>query len=108
MVNLGKKDSMGTEVASKSQKNKIWYPSFHVSDIDLGLGEEDVGKELTATVRLKVNSAGMRMSTDGKETKKTHDYSVDVLGIEFKGIKGNKPNSDWSVNDIMEHRKKQK
>lgn len=60
-----------------------------------------------ATIKIKVERAGTQINTDNKGTKKTHDYSLEVLGIEFKGIKGNKPNGNWRVQDILEHRKKE-
>lgn len=44
MINLGRKNDMETAMSSKEIKNKIHYPSFHISGIDLELGEEDAGK----------------------------------------------------------------
>ena len=108
MINLGHKSEVETAspIQSKDKNPQIYYPSFHVSNVDLGLGEDDVGKVLTAVVKVKINSAGKSIRTDGKKTKTTHNYSIDVLGIEFKGIKGSKPNADWSTEEILEYSKK--
>ena len=109
MISLGKKDNYSGKCEAVSpEKNKIRYPSFYISGVDLGLGEEDVGKELIATVKLKVTRSGTQINTDEKGTKKSEDSTIEVLGIEFKGIKGNKPNANWSTQEIMAHLRKEK
>jgi hypothetical protein len=106
MISLGKKhESCAIMPEKTSSKAKMYYPSFHISDIDLGIGEDDVGKELTATVKIKISSAGKRINTDSKGTTKTEEYSIDVLGMEIKGAKGNVPTGEWRVQDIMKHRR---
>lgn len=108
MISLGRKDNIETiGTPSKSSKNKIRYPSCHISDVDLGIGEDDVGKELTAMVKVRITDAGKHINTNEDGTKKRDDYSLEILGIEFKGIKGDKPNSNWSVSDIMKHKREE-
>ncbi len=84
MVDLGRKDRFNSmPVSPTKEKNRIYYPSFHVDNIDLGVDEEDVGKTITATVKLKVNSAGKRINDREGTVKKTEDYSFDVLAIDL-------------------------
>ncbi len=83
MINLGKKDRFGAEAPSKPEKDRVWYPIFHVDNIDLGIDEDDVGKEITATVKLKVNSAGKRINDREGKVKKTEDYSFDIIAIDL-------------------------
>ncbi len=85
MINLGKKEQFGGPVeTTKESKSRIYYPGFHVSNIDLGIDEEDVGKTVIATVKLKIEAAGKRIRDEkDKGVKKTEDYDFDILAIDI-------------------------
>jgi len=87
MIDLGKKwNTSGPEAISPSdEKNKVHYPDLYLNDIDLGLGEDDAGKEFTATVKVKVRSVSSNVNADGK---KNNSVTLEVKAIEFgKGKK---------------------
>ena len=77
-INLGRKDTGATCIAEKP-KNKVHYPSFCIYDKKLPIEPEDVGKILTATIKLKVT--GVNMRTD--EDKQSLNYDFDVREIVF-------------------------
>ena len=103
MIDLGRKpEEMKAMPINSKISHSINYPSFYVSNIDLGLDEEDVGKVINAIVKIKVNSVSKRISTNEKEkTKKTEDYNFDVMGIDFSK---SKPDKDWLTDDIAKYR----
>ena len=103
MIDLGRKPEKCTAMPVESKMSPhISYPSFYVSNIDLGLDEKDVGKTLNAIVKIKINSVSKRINTNDKEgTKKTEEYNFDVMGIDFSK---SKPNKDWLTDDIIKHR----
>ena len=103
MIDLGTKPEKTAGIPIESKiSHSINYPSFYVSNIDLGLDEEDVGKVINAIVKIKVNSVSKRISTNEKEkTKKTEDYNFDVMGIDFSK---SKPDKDWLTDDIAKYR----
>ena len=80
-INLGKKE-ISTRVTEPKGSN-IYYPSFYISDKKLPIEPEDVGKLLTATVRLKVTGVNMRTN----ENKQSLNYDFEVREIVF-GNKG--------------------
>ena len=80
-INLGKKES--TSCQPEVSESKVRYPSFYISDKKLPIEPEDVGKILTATVRLKVTGVNMRTN----ENKQSLNYDFDVREIVF-GDKG--------------------
>ena len=93
MIDLGKKhESTGlAEPSVSSEKNKVYYPTVYISDKDLGLGEEDVGKEMMATVKIKVRGVSMNKR---EGDKKSHSIDLDLLSIELgKPIKGKTGNA---------------
>lgn len=111
MIDLGRKNECETAMPSKNNKNKISYPYFSISNVDLGLDEKDVGKTIKAMVSMKINSISKRINTNKEDgTKKTEDYSFDVLGIDLdkKTLDDGKPNSNWPVSKIMAHLKEKK
>lgn len=82
-IDLGKKETSPVEAAKAESSKKIWYPSFHIRDKDLPVEEEDVGKEIIATVKLKIVSVEKSIRTGTGKIKKTENYSFDILGINF-------------------------
>jgi len=90
MIKLGKKEKHygGCDVVSGSSKRKtiINYPSFHVNDITLPLTSKDVGKVITAVVKLRVNKAGTEIE-EYDMPKKRYRASFSVMGINFKKMK---------------------
>lgn len=81
MIDLGKKSECTAEVAPSSpEKNKVYYPTVYISDKDLGLGEEDVGKEMMATIKVKVRGVSMNKR---EGDKKSHSIDLDILSIEL-------------------------
>ena len=81
-INLGKKEST-VPCQSEVSKSKVHYPSFYISDKKLPIEPEDVGKTLTATIRLKVTGVNMRTNED----KQSLNYDFEVREIVF-GNKG--------------------
>ena len=81
MIDLGKKHDSATcgPVEAKASKEP-YYPSLYLDNIDLGLGEDDAGKEFTAIVKIKVRSISSNVSSDGK---KSNSVTLDIKGIEF-------------------------
>jgi len=79
-INLGKKEQ---PVVSKSKENKVYYPSFYISDKKLPIEPEDVGKMFTVTAQLKVTGVNMRTN----ENKQSLNYDFEVREIVF-GNKG--------------------
>ncbi|MFA6142499.1 MAG: hypothetical protein WC738_04300 [Candidatus Omnitrophota bacterium] len=81
MVDLGKKhDNTGGPVEATKSENKVYYPTVYISDKDLGLGEEDVGKEMMATVKVKVRGVSMNKR---EGDKKSHSIDLDILSIDL-------------------------
>jgi len=76
-INLGKRET--STVVEKSRENKVYYPSFHISDKKLPIEPEDVGKTLTATIQLKVTGVNMRTN----ENKQSLNYDFEVREIVF-------------------------
>src|SRR3990167_10467311 len=98
MIDLGRKPEKPIE---SKMSHPINYPSFYVSNIDLGLDEKDVGKVINAIVKIKVNSVSKRISNDKKGAKKTEEYNFNVMGIDFSK---SKPNKDWMTSDIAKYK----
>lgn len=78
MVDLGYKPEKGMEVSAKA-KRETYYPSLHI-DKDIGLDEKDVGRTMTAQVRIKVTSVEKRVSDKGG---KRETCGLDILAIEL-------------------------
>lgn len=81
MIDLGKKNNGPTVAAESPEKDKTYYPNVYVRDIDLGLSEEDVGKTIMATVKIKVTgvSTNKRVGDKGK----SQSVDLDLLSIEL-------------------------
>lgn len=110
MIHLGRKRSSMEVCAkpTKEDKNKEDFPYLSISDIDLGLDENDVGKIIDAVVKLKVNGVSKNISDNNGKPKKAHSANFDVCDIEIKRIKGSQPDENWSVDEILEHEGKMK
>ena len=81
-INLGTKEpDYDLPVASNKGKKLIRYPSFYCTK-ELPISGKQVGKEITAIVRLRIRSVEKRVR-DGKAP--TYDYSFDVKEIKFPG-----------------------
>jgi len=80
-INLGTKPQK-SEIATASPSNKRVesYPEFYVENITLPISSDDVGKEITAMVKLRVKKAGDEIDY---ENKKKYRASFCVLGINF-------------------------
>jgi len=103
MINLGRKEDYPVETAKPAdQKERIYYPGFHVSNIDLGIDEEDVGKTLIATVKLRINAASKHINKGDKGIKKTEDYDFDVLAIEMGKPKKRDKATEDSAQAVIE------
>lgn len=76
-IDLGRKPSEVKPMSSSG--NKSYYPSLYIDNKDINIEQADVGKIITAMVKLKVNSIEKRATKD----KKTYSCSFDVLGINF-------------------------
>lgn len=76
-INLGKKET-STEI-SEPKKGNVYYPSIYISDKKLPIEPEDVGKMLSATVRLKVTGVNVRTNED----KQSLNYDFEVREIVF-------------------------
>ncbi len=76
-INLGRKEI--STMVDKAKENKVYYPSIYISDKKLPIEPEDVGKTLTATVRLKVTGVNMRTNED----KQSLNYDFEVREIVF-------------------------
>ena len=77
-INLGRKETGAMCIAEKP-KNRVHYPSFCIYDKKLPIEPEDVGKVLTATIKLKVTGVNMRTNED----KQSLNYDFDVREIVF-------------------------
>lgn len=81
LINLGEKPSeAGIAVPSQPEKSRIYYPSLHVDNVDLGIDAKDVGKEMMATIKIKVRSVEKRMSAS---SGKRESCSFDVIAIDL-------------------------
>jgi len=80
-INLGEKET--STLIEKPRKDRVHYPTIYISDKKLPIEPEDVGKTLTATVRLKVTGVNMRTN----ENKQSLNYDFEVREIVFN-IKG--------------------
>lgn len=78
MIKLGRKNSSVMEAPASPEKDRVWYPSLHIDDVDLGFKGADVGKELTAIVKLKMTNINERTN----EKKDSRSYGFDVLAID--------------------------
>lgn len=77
-INLGKKETSSVVMPERT-KNRVHYPSFCIYDKKLPIEPEDVGKILTATIKLKVTGVNMRTNED----KQSLNYDFDVREIVF-------------------------
>jgi len=83
-INLGYTNSYD-EVPIKTKKDKkIYYPSFYISDKELPIEPDDVGRVVNAVVKLKITGVNTRTS----ETKKNFNYDFDVQEITFTNLTG--------------------
>lgn len=88
VINLGRKPmGIGPEVSrdKKPKEIPISYPEFHVDGVELPLSSADVGKEITATVVLKVKKAGQEIDYDNK---KRYSARLCVVSLGFGSKKG--------------------
>ena len=90
MIDLGRKIEHPKEVAPSGEK-EISYPSLYIEK-DLGFGEEDVGKEMTAVIKIKLTSFNKRID----EKKKEEECRFDILAIEIN----KKPDDNENVNIV--------
>jgi hypothetical protein len=84
MIELGEKRTLGPEVSTSQEKNKnvIDYPYLDINKKDIGVDPEDVGKTITATVKLKVKTVTKGISVqDGEKVENNNRVSFDVLAI---------------------------
>lgn len=77
MIPLGKKISV--ETSPRVSKNEVSYPYLNINK-KMGITKKEVGKIVTAKVKLKVTSHEERIDKDGRER---YSCSFDVLGIDF-------------------------
>lgn len=86
MLDLKRKNECASGPTADYKPPKFNYPSMYI-ELDDGvipLDDGDVGKEVTATVRLKITRITRRTSSNEKEQgKKNEEAAFDVLGIEF-------------------------
>ena len=82
-IKLGRKNS--SMEATSPSKNKVWFPSFHVEK-NIGLSEEDAGKVIIATVKLKVRSVERRADEEGKRDTSSFDVLAMDLGKKKKNV----------------------
>jgi hypothetical protein len=87
MIDLGKKWESPEVAPSSPEKNKVHYPDLYINDIDLGLSEDDAGKEFTATVKVKVRSISSNVNSD---SKKNNSLTLEVKAIDFGKSEGKK------------------
>jgi len=81
MIELGEKwPKPEAEQPAGAGKEEAHYPYFSISK-DVGLDQEDAGKTITATVKLRVKSVEKRVETKNGETKKIDRAEFDVLAI---------------------------
>lgn len=66
-------------MASDKPAPKPSYPSLYINDIDLGLSDEDVGKTITAVVKLQLTR--ISHTKDQKDTRYTCDFDVKAIKI---------------------------
>lgn len=81
-VDLGRKPMKAESLQSPS--DKIYYPGFY-SDKDLGLDDNDVGKEGIGIIKYKVKEVGKRITEEGKRT----NSELEIMGINLKPKKSN-------------------
>ena len=79
-IELGSKPSKTEGMATGGMKQTISYPEFSVDGIALPLSSKDVGKDITATVKLRVKKAGVEIDYDNK---KKYQARFCVVGINF-------------------------
>jgi len=102
-INLGTKPPKSDIAESPSSKKRaISYPEFYVEGITLPISSDDVGKEVTAMVKLRVKKAGDEIDYDNK---KKYQARFSVIGINFnkKKMLGDMSKMDKSDLDEMEH-----
>lgn len=90
LISLGRKVKryMGMTAGGKEKKKTVTeYPTFHVSGIALPVSEADVGKEIMAVVKLKVNRAGAEIDEYEDPSRKTYRAAFSIKGIQFNNRK---------------------
>ena len=78
-INLGKKRETTVCESPKTSKDKVYYPTVYISDKKLPIEPEDVGKMLSAIVRLKITGVNVRTSED----KQSLNYDFEIREIAF-------------------------
>jgi len=81
MVDLGMKESefYGSIPQQGKRKDKTVYPSFSVRK-DVGISEDDAGKEITAICMLKVIEVAKEATEKGKKSS----AKFEVKGLNLK------------------------
>lgn len=80
-VNLGKRSESVAIAAPEKENNEVYYPKLYLDDVDLGkiVGQDDLGKEMEATVKLKLTSITVNEKGGGKQLMSGH---FDILAIK--------------------------
>lgn len=85
-IDLGRKnESTGIPIEAKGEKNKVSYPSLYLPDgVDLGLSEDQVGKELEVTARICLRRVSKTVE-NGEKPK--HSIDLEIRAIRIDGDK---------------------
>jgi hypothetical protein len=85
-IDLGKKPKQETAIPCSDSSKDIYYPGFSISNKNLPIVGEEVGKTIIAQVKLKVTS----ISKNTTREKSSSSIYFDVLGINFpsKQVRG--------------------
>ena len=87
-IKLGHKDGERCEI-QKPNKNRVYFPSMHISETELPIESDEVGSMMTATIKMKFDRV---RSCKRASEKESFSYDFEVHEIEFspKKSKGGK------------------
>jgi len=76
---------ISAEQPEKQKKSAKIYPSFYVTDIDLGKVDKAlIGKDVTVTAKIRIREMTQRKTVSSDKKNKSNDsMDIEVISIDF-------------------------
>lgn len=76
---LRRKISLQRKAQEPIKEEKLYYPTMYISETQLPLDKDDVGKTLSAKIKLRVKGITQNFNID----KTRYNYDFEIMEIEF-------------------------
>jgi len=100
-IDLGKSpnvDSPITPSSDKGEKNKKYYPTLYISDVD---GIDKLPEEGCALIKFKRNSVTVRKGSDGKSTASA-DLEIQSICLPSDGADSSDDDDDEDTGNLID------